>query len=737
MQRVKNIIYYLSLGLFLLPLIVWQDSVYPFVAPKAFWLQIFSVAIFVVWLLALMSNWKFLKPRFSWLGLIVLLFYGAIFISSLVGENFSRSLWSRSERMTGLLIMFHYGILFLVWRSVFSKEQWYKLWQWFVGLGIVAPLIAIVQIFNSKLLFNAGAGRMSSTLGNPIFLAGFATFLFFSALIFYNNTNQKFKYFWLTEVIVSFIVVFATQTRGDIIGLYIGLVFLLFFLVMDSSWKEKIKINLPILLFLLVAPVLLFSLRNFSFVKSVPALNRFIVTPLNATSGGSRLLMWKTAVVGWGQRPVFGWGWENFYDLFNKHYLPEFSGRTEEWHDNAHNVFFNLLATTGVVGLGAYLGVYFYAFYLLFRNYQQKNKNERFFSLVLGSFWLAHFIRNLFVFEEISSYLVFFWLLVGFDFYSNNSIDKICLKKEASPVDLKKYSNFFKLLRDFCEPILRFLFIIAIIFLAYLYLFRFVYLPAKADYYAAQAVKKSMIDFKGAMAMHRQAVKIINPYRPDISLEFGQFILNWLSSHTDFVFSDHRSLAKEMYDFGVGALQSYISDYPNDTRAGRLLGVVYGQGYDFWGDKKYLEGAVKIYEFFLPTSPNRQTLVFGLARAKMLQDKDDEALKIIEQFIGNFPKFPEAYWMKSLIFAHKGDDLSAFNFSKKALELGYKFNSNELLFLFDLFKTNNSVNLLEGSLKDQFNSESPSLRLVEKYINYLNKADRKEEANFLKLKFNR
>lgn len=732
MQRVKNILYCLSLGLFLLPIIVWQESVYPFVIPKAFWLQIFSVAIFVVWLWVLLSNWQFFKPRSSWLGLAVLLFYGVIFVSSLVGENFSRSLWSRSERMTGLLIMFHYGVLFLVWRSVFSKEQWYKLWQWFVGLGIITPLIAILQIFNSKLLFNAGAGRMSSTLGNPIFLAGFATFLFFSALIFYNNTNQKLKFFWLTEVIVSFIAIFATQTRGDIIGTYFGLIFLLFFLIKDASWKEKMKINLPILLFLLVAPILLFSFRNSFLVKSVPTLDRFISTPLSADSGGSRLLMWKTAVVGWSQRPIFGWGWENFYDLFNQNYSPEFSGHTEDWQDNAHNIFFNLLATTGVVGLGVYLTIYFYAFYLIFVNYRQKNYNERFFSVALGAFWLSHFVRNLFVFEDMSSYLVFFWLLAGIDIFSRevDKADQLEVKQKNDSNQSKKYFIFFKKLK--------FLFIIIVSFLACLYLFKFVYLPAKADYYAAQSIKKFTADFQGAMEMHRKAIKVLNPYRGDIAFDFGQLILNWLSTHPDFVFGRDRPLAKEMYDFGIGAVQSYISDYPGDTRAGKLLGTIYGQGYDFWGDKKYLEGAVKIYEYFLPTSPNRQTLVFGLVRAKMLQGKYDEAFKIIEQFINRFPQLPGSYWMKALIYAHKGDDLSAFNFAKKALELGYKFNSNELIFLFDLFRNNNSLNLLEDRIKDQlFNSESPNPQLVDKYLDYLNKINKKEEANYLKLKFNR
>lgn len=722
------------MGLFLLPIIVWQGSVYPFVAPKVLLLQILTALIFVAWLYLLLNKWYTPKIKFSWLGIFVLLFFVAIFASSILGENFGRSFWGRSERMTGLFIVINYGILFLVWREIFSKEQWYRLWQWFVGLGIVAPIIAIFQIFNSELLLNSGSGRVGSTLGNPIFLAGFAAFLFFSSLIFYNNKSDSFKYFWLIEIVLSLVAIFATQTRGDLVGLYVGLIFLLLFFVKDSNWSKIRKLNLSVLVFLIMVPALLFSFKNYSVVKDVPALNRFVDSPISSSTGGSRLLMWKTAVVGWKQKPVFGWGWENFFDLFNKNYLPEFSGKAEDWQDNAHNVFFNLLATIGVVGLSSYLFVYFYAFYLIFKNYKQKDKDQRFFSILLGAFWISHFIRNLFVFEEVSSYLVFFWLLAGVDIYFgiNKSVGKFDQKLNQSnnKIDTKKYFVLPQSLKDF-------LFIAVIIFVCF-YIFKFVYLPAKADYYAAQAVKQSSVDIKKAMDLNKQAASIPSPYHPDIIFEFGQYILGWLRNHPDFVYGDHRALAKDMYDFGTEELESYRLFYPNDTRVGTSLGSIYGQGYDFWNDAAYLERSVKIYEDYLPSSPNRQTLVFGLVRAKMLQGKDKEALEIIEQFISRFPEFSEPYWMESLVYAHMGDNLNSFNFAKKALEHGYEFSSGELLFVFDLFNANSSVSLLEEKIMDKiFNSQPTDFSLVDKYINYLNKNNKKEEANYLKLRFSR
>jgi O-antigen ligase len=74
----------------------------------------------------------------------------------------------------------------------------------------------------------------------------------------------------------------------------------------------------------------------------------------------TRFWTWGSAWKGFLDRPIFGWGPENFTRVFDKyfdtrHYNPNQS--TETWFDRAHSVVFDYLAETGIVGLAAYLGL--------------------------------------------------------------------------------------------------------------------------------------------------------------------------------------------------------------------------------------------------------------------------------------------------------------------------------------------------------------------------------------------
>ena len=68
----------------------------------------------------------------------------------------------------------------------------------------------------------------------------------------------------------------------------------------------------------------------------------------------TRLLLWGQSLKIFKERPIFGWGPENFSIALEKHYLPQF----EVWYDRAHNVFFDYLTQTGILGLLSYLGIF-------------------------------------------------------------------------------------------------------------------------------------------------------------------------------------------------------------------------------------------------------------------------------------------------------------------------------------------------------------------------------------------
>src|SRR5690606_23008886 len=87
--------------------------------------------------------------------------------------------------------------------------------------------------------------------------------------------------------------------------------------------------------------VVLFINRKTDFVANIPAVGRLLNTDVSSTN--TRVMAWGVAFEAWQEKPVFGWGPNNFYYAFNKYYKPQFLeyGFGETWFDNAHSVIMN------------------------------------------------------------------------------------------------------------------------------------------------------------------------------------------------------------------------------------------------------------------------------------------------------------------------------------------------------------------------------------------------------------
>jgi len=142
--------------------------------------------------------------------------------------------------------------------------------------------------------------------------------------------------------------------------------------------------------------------------------NRILDITLNTETFQTRLLLWKQALIIAGERPILGWGPENFSPAFEKHYLPRF----EVWFDRAHNIFLDYLVQTGILGFLSYLSI-FIVFYWKFMRFTKKNKekepsaskkslieNSLFFALPI-----AYLIQGIVLFEVLPIYISLFVFL--------------------------------------------------------------------------------------------------------------------------------------------------------------------------------------------------------------------------------------------------------------------------------------------------------------------------------------
>jgi len=111
------------------------------------------------------------------------------------------------------------------------------------------------------------------------------------------------------------------------------------------------------------------------------------------------------ALTGFEQRPILGWGQENFNYIFNANYNPRMWSQ-EQWFDRAHSVYLDWLTASGIVGLLAYLSLYILFLYGVWKSSLTMAEKSALTGLLVG-----YAVHNIFVFDNLASYVLFFALL--------------------------------------------------------------------------------------------------------------------------------------------------------------------------------------------------------------------------------------------------------------------------------------------------------------------------------------
>ncbi|MCE9541107.1 tetratricopeptide repeat protein, partial [Candidatus Kaiserbacteria bacterium] len=110
---------------------------------------------------------------------------------------------------------------------------------------------------------------------------------------------------------------------------------------------------------------------------------------------------WSIAWQGVKERPVLGWGQENYALVFDKYYDPRMYAQ-EPWFDRVHNIVFDWLVAGGFLGLLTYLSIFGAALYALWRKGFSIPERS-----ILTGLLAAYFCHNFFVFDNVTSYILF------------------------------------------------------------------------------------------------------------------------------------------------------------------------------------------------------------------------------------------------------------------------------------------------------------------------------------------
>ena len=656
----------LVVGTFFVPLVVLPSSfIFPFIVPKIIIFRTLVLLMAGIYIMLLASNWSEYKIRFSPVNLFIGLFFVSFLISTFVGEDWYRSFWDNHERMLGLFTITHYIVYYFILTS-FVKEwkEWKVLFRMFLGAGMIVMFIGLLQKFDTDLIMNRGP-RSASTLGNSIYFSGYGLFLLFIGFLLAvkERVKKHNMWFWFAVVgaLFGFLGIFWGGARGALVGLGVGLLVLVAVYMSNLKIRSYTKIRRVLEIVMILGILLvgtMFIYRTSDFVQNIPAVGRLLNTEISSTN--TRVMAWGIAVDAWKEKPVFGWGPNNYYYAFNKYYRAEFlqHGWGETWFDNAHSVIMNTLAVQGGFGIFTYLGIYITAITILWRGY----KKEYFDIHTLGvgaAFLVAHIVSLATVFDNPTSYLYFFFFLAFLNSqYSNKG-------KEGGVKDSKEKQSGKISLGLF----------IATMSVIGLFIYGTNINPARANNHTLTVLKQLSNPNVNILDKYTEASHIPTPHIDDIRNDFSRTITNVAVSYAR---NNQTEKAEEFLMFALGELEKNRKLHPMDIRvhiAEAQIMMTLGQ---LTRDVDWFVREESLLEEALVYSPNRQQILYMLSTLKSQFSKFDEAEKLLFRAREGDSAIGETWWRLAILYRQRGDVESSEKVLSEAYEVGVNFTQTDL-----------------------------------------------------------
>ncbi|MFA6608773.1 MAG: O-antigen ligase family protein [Candidatus Paceibacterota bacterium] len=401
---------------------------FPFISGKNIVFRVLVEVAFAGWAILAIREASY-RVNFKKAPLMIayMVFMVVIFFADIFGVDRDRSIWSNFERMEGFVGHVHLFAYFVVLTAMIaSLKDWRNMFKVFIASDILVLIYGYGQLlgakgyifadnfpkmaewFSTRFPIHMSANRLDATIGNSAY---FAIFCLMSAciagLLWSQSKSTKLSWGYPVLIVLNLIGLFYSGTRGTMIGLIGGIIVTLSLI----AWHERghfRKVLISTLVAMIVIVGSLFAFKDSSFVQSSPTLARFAsISPTDVTSS-SRIHIWKISYEAWLERPMLGYGQDNFSYIFARKFNPEKMWGLESWYDRSHDVFFDWLVAGGILGLTSYLSLYVVALWLMWRKKNDMPVREK--AIITGTI-AGYFIHNIFVFDNLTSYILFLALL--------------------------------------------------------------------------------------------------------------------------------------------------------------------------------------------------------------------------------------------------------------------------------------------------------------------------------------
>lgn len=589
------------------PLYISQSLFFPYITGKAFVFRVLVEIAFACWVW-LAINYEEYRPRKSALFYSLLFWISVVSLATIFSLNPDRSFWSNFERMEGLVSYLHLFAYFLVLSSVFKKNDWNIFFNLFLVSGIFQNFYVLFQKLG-YLASPQGGFRTDGTIGNPTYLAAYLIFILAIAALLWvkSEKNTAASYFYIFMMAWTTLSIFFTASRGPVLGLLGGLILAcILYLILKNPERESEKYIYRSIGFglaaLVVIPLSFWLLRDFSLIKNNDVLSRLTSLSFSERTVTSRFSIWAMSFEGVKERPVLGWGPENYALVFSKHFRPEL-WRQEPWFDRSHNIIFDWLINAGFLGLISYLSIFVAAFYMLLENFK-KRKNLLEEGLLLGALFVAYFFQNLFVFDNIATYLSFFAFLA---FINSESTDLEQINSNQKKILPKDESVFPEMIGGFL--------IVVLFSVIYFVNWR----PLMVNLNLLNALRaQGQGNAEVSLELFQKALAYNSIGKQEIREQMSKFAINVGMSNLPIEFKD------KTLRFVIGQAEIGVEENPMDPRAYLFLGGLYSRVGFFEQSLIALKKASEL-------SPKKQQIYFEIADIYMQMGDMASAVSELEK----------------------------------------------------------------------------------------------------------
>ncbi|MFZ4649034.1 MAG: O-antigen ligase family protein, partial [Patescibacteria group bacterium] len=379
---------------------VFSNLLFPFISSKQISFNIL-MEVLLPFFLVLMLKAPELRPRRSLIIYGLIAYLSVMLLTCFTGVDFNLSFWGNTERMLGFFHVFHFFLLYLYIITAFRDQE-----TWF---ALLASSVAIAVLESAKVLTGIAYG----TIGNTAYVSGYLIFnIYFAAILFVRTKDKNLRWLWVLPIILMLFAFNKSNTSGAIIGLGISIIAATFLIGIFAKAKKIRRGSLIVFGALLLGVILLFSQWQQPWFQNNRRLQNLTS---NKTTFQTRLVSWEGAVKDFKNHPWLGVGFGNYANVFDRQFNSRFYdySRNETYFDRAHNNILDIVSTTGVFGLLAYLSIFFFAIRELWKVLKtgdshvgwNKEGRENIEIILLFCLLVAYFIQNLAVFDSLVTYV--------------------------------------------------------------------------------------------------------------------------------------------------------------------------------------------------------------------------------------------------------------------------------------------------------------------------------------------